>query len=153
AQELAQAPLPLSLAGLATRLGLPAGTNLDFEFHLDNPPVVQFGRAAPGEASLQLSSARLVLNVLPPDADASQVVVAIDDALSLRVDVEPTRGALPAVPTDIRLDRLEILEGGEVMTLDVQRLGGFLKDVVLPGIGHKLAGLPLSTAVFPLAAT
>lgn len=147
--------LTLSEDGLAQRLGLPAGTRVALDFSIDEPPRVEFGRDVADRMALVLDAAHLSLTVSPPDEPASEIGVSLWGARTdVALSVNRELGAITVAPKDLSVDKIDITYGQDrTVTLDIERVRGFLDGVVLPLLGERFGSVPITPAVFPIQET
>jgi hypothetical protein len=142
--------LSLDAEGLSERLGLPAGSQVSFEFHVDRSPGVELGRAAPDQVELRLTGARMDMRVSMPDGTSWPLRVTGDGVMDMRPRIDPELGALVVELTGLSLERLDVDSSEAIMDVDHERMRLFMRDVVVPMLDRRLRRIPLAPAVWPV---
>jgi hypothetical protein len=141
--------IEISEDGLAQRLGLQAGTQIELDVELAHPAVVEFGRDGPG-AKLEVEELLAHVTISSPDLPPWYLEVALDGHIMATPKVDTALGALVLVPTDLGIERLNIRNNAGSLVTDRLRMSEFLRAVVVPLLGQQLAEMPLAPAIEPI---
>ncbi len=141
--------ITLSEEGLAQKLGLPGGTNLEVSLDLEEAPEVTFGRNEGKGLHIGLPGLKVLIDIAPPGGQPGHVEISTIASLDVGFEVDGEAGTLQLVVQGLKVDKLDIVSGDEVMRADPARLEQFIGDVGAPMLAAQLAGLPLSPALRP----
>jgi hypothetical protein len=138
-----------NLGNVASGLGLPANTKLEFALRLLEAPFVRLTAASGME--LFLRNFHLRLTMIPPGGPLNQAFISADLGVSVKPWVDPATNSISMDLGQVTVARLEIQgKDGQPanLQLDPARLQRFIEHVALPVLRERLSASPVSPSVF-----
>jgi len=135
-----------SLDKLATALGLPAGSQIDFNVRFGAAPEVRF--SAKAGATLALRGLRVEVGFQLPGGKSGRVGMTGDVAVSAAPWVDAASNGVALDLRSVEISQLKLLgEDGDALGLDPARMQRFVSEVAVPMLQKKLDGIQLTPAV------
>jgi hypothetical protein len=139
--------------GAAQQIGLPAGTELDISFDLEEPLAATFGRVSTDVAELTMRGLHVTVGVRAPTGADSTIELMADAKVQASVGVDQDLGALTLDVRDVEVERVVIMGGATELVIDGARLRAFVSDTVMPMLSARLAGVPIAPAMHGVLGT